>query len=204
VLSHFAAGSDSVAVLPSDTRARNFVPNISHCPVCRNAVSRHQRRLNKIRNDPSDPSTPHRSTNAEKYRQPGIRNLISQALKTGRSGLPKTEAFRPSWGALWRYERWCWRRCRQFVLLGRTACCAKPRDVFVHFRFLFQMLKCFAQYARCGLILWHHQPVVHPLSFATRGDNSRAAKIGKVPRHFGLADIQNFDNVADADLAIGY
>jgi len=64
------------------------------------------------------------------------------------------------------------------------------------------MLKCFAQYACCGLILWHYQPVMHPFSLATRGDNSRAAQIGKMPGNFGLADVQNFDEVANTDLAI--
>jgi hypothetical protein len=64
------------------------------------------------------------------------------------------------------------------------------------------MLKYFTQYASSGLILWQYQPVMHPLSLATRGDNSRAAEIGKMPGNFGLADVQNFDEVANTDLAI--
>lgn len=64
------------------------------------------------------------------------------------------------------------------------------------------MLKGFTQYARRGLILRQYQPVVHPLSLTTRGDNSGATQVSKMSRNFGLIDVQNLDEVANTDLAI--
>ena len=78
------------------------------------------------------------------------------------------------------YERWLRRRCEEFIFLRRAASRAKPRNLFPHFRFLFQVLQCFTEYARRGLVLRHHQSVMHPLTLTTRSDNSGAAQISEM------------------------
>ena len=45
---------------------------------------------------------------------------------------------------------------------------------------------------------------MHPLAVAARGDQARAAKVGQVPRYFGLAGMQDLHKKADADLAARY
>jgi len=43
---------------------------------------------------------------------------------------------------------------------------------------------------------------VHPPPLATRGDDSRAAKIRQMARDFRLADPQNLHKIADADFLV--
>jgi hypothetical protein len=44
-------------------------------------------------------------------------------------------------------------------------------------------------------------PVVHPLPFPARGDDSGAAQVGEMARDLWLALAQNLDEIADADFA---
>jgi hypothetical protein len=42
---------------------------------------------------------------------------------------------------------------------------------------------------------------MHPFPFSPRGHDSGAPQIGKMARHFGLALIEDFDEITDADFA---
>ena len=65
------------------------------------------------------------------------------------------------------------------------------------------MLERLIQNTGRGLVLRGSKSIVHPFAFASRRDDSRSTKIGKMPRDLRLADAKDFDEVANADLAVG-
>lgn len=56
----------------------------------------------------------------------------------------------------------------------------------------------------CGVVLRPADPVVHPLALAAGGYNSGAAQIGQMAGDLGLRLAEDFNEVADADLASGH
>ena len=64
------------------------------------------------------------------------------------------------------------------------------------------MPECFLEDTRGDFVLRYDKPVMHPFSFTPRRRNPRLSEIRQVPRNFGLAHLQNFHEVANANLPI--
>lgn len=71
-----------------------------------------------------------------------------------------------------------------------------------HLGLCFEVFQRFAEDACGGLVLGRYEAIVHPLALASRRNDSRAAKVGKMARNLRLADAKDFDEIADANLPV--
>ena len=78
------------------------------------------------------------------------------------------------------------------------------RQVCLHGLFFLEPAQGLLQNLRRSNVRRHHDPVVHPLSFAPRRHDARAAQIGQMPRNLRLRAAENLHEVADADLLIAH
>ena len=101
-----------------------------------------------------------------------------------------------------RHERWRRRGLEELVLLWRAARGVQSRNVVPHLGFHFKVFQRFAEDAGGGLVLGHYEAIVHPLALASRRNDSRAAKVGKMARNLRLADAKDFDEITDANLPV--
>jgi hypothetical protein len=65
------------------------------------------------------------------------------------------------------------------------------------------MGQSFFQDSGCRRVLGNHKAIVYPATLPARGHDPCLTQIGQVTRDFWLADPQNVDEIADADLFIG-
>lgn len=86
-------------------------------------------------------------------------------------------------------------------LAGRAACLVEAREIRLHRFPIAQNGKRFAQNLCRSGVRRHDDFVVYPFAFAARGDYTRAAKIGQMPRNFGLALAENLNEITDTHLA---
>ena len=91
---------------------------------------------------------------------------------------------------------------QDFKLLRGTASHIEPRYIASHLWLFAQMLQGLAQDAAGDFILGHEKPVMHPLALAPGAGDSRLTQIGQMPGDFWLAHLQDFDEVANANLPI--
>ena len=78
---------------------------------------------------------------------------------------------------------------------------AQPREIGLHLSVGTKGCECGVEDSKCSVIAGTLDPVVHPLSFTTGGDNAGTAKVGEVARDLRLALLEDLHEVADADLA---
>lgn len=53
-------------------------------------------------------------------------------------------------------------------------------------------------------MLWNRKPVVHPLAFAARRNDSSFAQVRQMARYLRLGRVQHFHEVANANLLFGH
>ena len=101
-----------------------------------------------------------------------------------------------------RSRRGCSQKSGEFC---RTAAgSGQTRPVRLHRPLFREPGQGLAQYLSSAQTRRHDDAVVHPPAIAPRLDDSSPAKVGQVPGYFGLALLQNFDKIADANLLISH
>jgi hypothetical protein len=55
----------------------------------------------------------------------------------------------------------------------------------------------------CRRVLGNHKAIVHPATLPARSHDACPTQVSQMTRDFWLADPQNVDEIADADLFIG-
>jgi len=92
----------------------------------------------------------------------------------------------------------------QSVLGGRAACPRQASAVSLH-RFLFlQRGERLAENLRRADMRRHDDAIVHPLALAPGCDDACLAKVSEMPGDFGLRGVEDFHEVADADLLLSH
>lgn len=86
-------------------------------------------------------------------------------------------------------------------LLRNTAGAVEARAVGLHGFFSAQNGQRFPENLRGPRIARKDDSVVHPFAIATGADDASPPEVGQVARNLGLAPAEDFDEVADADLA---
>ena len=88
---------------------------------------------------------------------------------------------------------------------GRTATSlCQPRPVGLHGALFFQPCKRLPQNLNCPRVRRHNDPIMHPFAFASRLDDSGAAKVSQMAGNLRLPLIQNLDKVADTNLLLSH
>jgi hypothetical protein len=85
--------------------------------------------------------------------------------------------------------------------LGLATSMAEPGQVGLHLAVLPERLQCRAENGEGAGIVGADDAVVHPFSFAARAHNAGVAQIGEMPGDLGLALLENFNEITDADFA---
>jgi hypothetical protein len=78
---------------------------------------------------------------------------------------------------------------------------AKPGEVGLHLAVGCEGLERGVEDGGGAMVQGPLNAVVHPLAVAAGADDAGVAQIGQMPRNLGLALLENFNEVADADLA---
>ena len=78
----------------------------------------------------------------------------------------------------------------------------EPCFVTLHLRIVCQSRAQFAEDSGDVGVGWLSETIVSPFAIATRGDESGAAEIRKVPRNFWLISPENFNARTDAQLIV--
>jgi len=90
-------------------------------------------------------------------------------------------------------------------LHGKSGCAAnflKSGAIVFHRWIIWQTSSHFAKDVGCVGIWRLNQAVVNPLAITARGNYTRAAQIGKMPRDFRLIYLQNFHEKTHANLVV--
>jgi hypothetical protein len=78
---------------------------------------------------------------------------------------------------------------------------AQPREIGLHLGIGFEGRQGGIEDCGCPGVIGAFDAVVHPLAFAACVDDAGVAEVGEVPGYLGLALLEDFDEVADADFA---
>ena len=87
---------------------------------------------------------------------------------------------------------------------GEQQAFVEPRPIRLHCLVFLEPAECLPQDLGSSDVRRHDDPVVHPLAFAPRRDDSRAAQVGQMPGNLRLRTAKNLHEVADANLLIAH
>lgn len=85
--------------------------------------------------------------------------------------------------------------------MGFATGAAKPGEVLLHGGVVVEGVKGGFEDGLCAGVGGSLNAIVHPLAVAAGGDDACVAEVGEVAGDLGLALAEDFDEVADADLA---